>query len=206
MRVGNEHFRTIWETDDGLAVEVIDQTRLPHAFATARLGSLQDAAHAIRAMIVRGAPLIGATAAYGVALAMRERRVRRGARARSTRCWRRGRPRSTCAGRSTRMRAASAPLAPRRALRGGLRGKPRRICDEDVAINRDHRRARAELIRAAAARKNGAPLNILTHCNAGWLACVDWGTALAPIYMAHDAAFLFTCGWTRRGRATRALR
>jgi methylthioribose-1-phosphate isomerase len=186
MKIQGKAYRTIWPTPDGSAVEVIDQTKLPHAFATTRLASAEDAAEAIRSMVVRGAPLIGATAAYGVALAMREDAS------------------DDALDTVHDMLLATRPTAVnlRWALTrmcNTLRNRPRvsradaawaeaaAICDEDVETCRRIGEHGLDLFRAAAAKKNGAPLNVLTHCNAGWLACVDWGTALAPIYMAHDA-------------------
>ena len=182
MDVNAIPWRTIWPEPDG-TVGIIDQTRLPFAFETARLASLEDAAHAIRAMLVRGAPLIGATAAYGLALAMRAdpsdaALAAAGATLRATR------PTAVnlhwAVGDVT---ARLAPLAPAdRAEAAHARAGA--ICDEDVAINRAIGEHGLDLIRAAAERRAG-PVNILTHCNAGWLATVDWGTATAPIYLAH---------------------
>jgi methylthioribose-1-phosphate isomerase len=186
MNVDGQPYRTIWLGADGWSVEIIDQTKLPHQFEIECLRSLDDAAHAIRTMLVRGAPLIGATAAYGMALAMREDSSDGGL------------------DNAYDVLIATRPTAVnlRWALddiRGRLRGQPydvraalayaraAEICDEDVAICSaigDHGLA---LIQAAYEASPGdEPVNILTHCNAGWLATVDWGTALAPIYKAHD--------------------
>ncbi len=187
MNVQGRPTRTIWPSADGTAVEIIDQTRLPHAFVTARLSSLDDAAHAIRAMLVRGAPLIGATAAWGLWLALRADASDAGlAHAHAT----------LLATRPTavnlrwaldRGRAQLAPLDPA-ARAPAARRLAVEICDEDVALNRGIAAAGLPLLQALAARKPpGARLNLLTHCNAGWLATVDLGTATAPIYAAHDA-------------------
>jgi methylthioribose-1-phosphate isomerase len=187
LNVHGRHYRTLWPGADGASVEIIDQTRLPHEFAIARLGSLDEAAHAIRAMLVRGAPLIGATAAYGLWLALRADASDAGLR---------GAGAALLATRPTavnlrwaieRMTAWLGPLSPpERAAAAFLRAAE--ICDEDVAINRGIGAAGLPLIRALAARKpTGAAVNVLTHCNAGWLATVDVGTATAPIYAAHDA-------------------
>ena len=187
MNVSGQPTRTIWPTTDGIAVEIIDQTRLPHVFATARLANLDDAAHAIRAMLVRGAPLIGTTAAWGMWLALRADASDAGlAHAYAT----------LLATRPTavnlrwaldRMRAHVAPLAPAQRI-AAARQLAVEICDEDIALNRSIAAAGLPLIRAIAARKPaGARVNVLTHCNAGWLATVDVGTATAPIYAAHDA-------------------
>ncbi len=187
MNVSGRPTRTIWPSADGAAVEIIDQTRLPHAFVTARLGTLADAAHAIRAMLVRGAPLIGATAAWGLWLALRADASDAGlARAHAT----------LLATRPTainlrwaldRVRAHVAPLAPN-VRAATARALAVQICDEDVALNRGIGAAGLPLLRAIAARQGpGERVNVLTHCNAGWLATVDVGTATAPIYAAHDA-------------------
>jgi methylthioribose-1-phosphate isomerase len=187
MKVDGRPMRTIWSAADGWAVEIIDQTRLPHELATRRLETLEAAAVAIRDMQVRGAPLIGATAAYGVALALRRDP---GDAALAQACdalaatrptainlrWALGEMRRTVAGLHPTARVAAAY---RRADA---------IAEEDVAINRAIGEHGLSLIAAAAERKAaGVPVEILTHCNAGWLATVDWGTALAPIYRAHEA-------------------
>ena len=187
MNVSGRAFRTIWPSADGAAVEIIDQTQLPHVFATARLATLDDAAHAIRAMLVRGAPLIGATAAWGLWLGLRSNASDAGlARAHAT----------LLATRPTavnlrwaldRVRAHVAPLAPV-ARTAAAHRLATEICDEDVALNRGLAAAGLPLIRAIASRKKpGERVNILTHCNAGWLCAVDVGTATAPIYAAHDS-------------------
>lgn len=184
MKVDGQAYRTIWLDDDGWSVRIIDQTGLPHRFETVRLESVEDAAHAIRAMLVRGAPLIGATAAYGMCLAMR-----------------------ADASDDALQRAHDVLLETRPTavnlrwaldnMMAHLRNQPRdrrlaiaydraaQICNEDVATNEaigDHGVA---LIKEAH-QHTGTTVNVLTHCNAGWLATVDWGTALAPIYKAHD--------------------
>jgi methylthioribose-1-phosphate isomerase len=185
MRIDGTAYRTIWPDGDG-AVAIIDQTRLPHDFAVVRLTSLEEAAHAIRAMLVRGAPLIGAAAAYGVALALRADASDRGLeRACAT----------LLATRPTavnlrwaleRMRGLLAPLPEARRVEAA-EAEAAAIADEDVEINRSIGLHGAALIRAAAARKKpNEPVNVLTHCNAGWLATVDWGTALAPVYAAFE--------------------
>src|SRR5271166_542110 len=186
MKVDGKAMRSIWVEPDGRSVGVIDQTALPHRFATARLKTLQDAAHAIRAMVIRGAPLIGATAAYGVCLALRQD-----------------------ASDETLDRAYAVLIATRPTainlkwaldeMMAAVRNRPRaertaaayrraaEICEEDIAINTAIGRNGLPLIEAIAARKKpGERVNVLTHCNAGWLAAVDVGTATAPIYLAHD--------------------
>ena len=186
MNVDGKAMRTIWVEPDGWSVGIIDQTALPHRLVTTRLTSLDEAAHAIRAMLVRGAPLIGAAAAYGICLALRhdpsdESLERAYAILIATRPtainlkWALDEMMATLRNRTRSERAAAAY---RRAAE---------ICDEDVAINKAIGRNGLPLIEAIAARKKaGERVNVLTHCNAGWLAAVDVGTATAPIYLAHD--------------------
>jgi methylthioribose-1-phosphate isomerase len=178
-------YRTIWPAEDGVAVEIIDQTRLPHEFVTLRLENLHDAAIAIKNMLVRGAPLIGATAAYGVALAMSDK-TSDAALEEACATLAATRPTAINLGWAlARMRALLLPLPPGNRPRDAWRAAAA-LCDEDVKINRAIGEHGLQLIRAMLEAK-GEPVNILTHCNAGWLATVDWGTALAPIYAAFDA-------------------
>lgn len=186
MNIDGEPYRSIWLDEDGWSVRIIDQTRLPHDLRAPRLEDLEAAAGAIAAMQVRGAPLIGVTAAYGLALALRE------------------------AGSDVALEAARAVLQVTRPTAVNLRWALDRVsdavaplpagerasaayrlagemADADVARNRALGEHGLALIREAAAGKDGEPVNILTHCNAGWLATVDWGTATSPIYQAHDA-------------------
>src|SRR6185312_5605254 len=184
MNISGTHYRTLWPTSAG-AIRVIDQTRLPFEFTTVELRSLADAARAIRTMVVRGAPLIGATAAYGLALALRDNPSDAGLDE-AIQTLRQTRPTAVNLGWAlTRMRNAVADVAP--GERAGVAFKEAAsICDADVEQCRAIGAHGLEIIRALTSRRSG-PVNILTHCNAGWLACVDWGTALAPVYMAHDA-------------------
>jgi methylthioribose-1-phosphate isomerase len=187
MKINGQHYRTIWLAQDGWRVVVIDQTRLPFRFETVALGSAEQAADAIRNMVVRGAPLIGATAAYGVALAMRSDASGTALEAALALL---GATRPTAVNLRwalERMRRVLVPLAPA-ARADAAYAEATAICDEDVALCRSIGEHGLPLLREAAARKPaGQPVNILTHCNAGWIATVDWGTALAPIYLAHDA-------------------
>ena len=187
MRIAGQPYRTIWLARDGWSVTIIDQTTLPHAFTTRTLASVDDAADAIRGMIVRGAPLIGATAAYGLALAMRADAAD-AMLDRACDMLKATRPTAVnLAWALDRMRAVLRPLPPEQRTAAAYR-EALAICDEDVAINRAIGEQALPLVRAVWDRTGRArPVNLLTHCNAGWLATVDWGTALAPIYMAHDA-------------------
>jgi methylthioribose-1-phosphate isomerase len=186
MKVQGKPMRTVWLEPDGIAVGIIDQTKLPHELAVTRLTSLEDAAHAIRAMLVRGAPLIGATAAYGVALAMR-RDPSDAALEEACRVLLATRPTAVNLRWALEdMRAILQPLPAMERLRAAYR-RAQEIADEDVAINRAIGLNGLALIETIFEKKGRrGPVELLTHCNAGWLATVDWGTALAPIYAAHD--------------------
>ena len=176
--------RTIWLAEDGWSVEIIDQTKLPHVYATARLRTLDEAAHAIRAMLVRGAPLIGATAAYGVCLGLRTDPSDAGL-ARTCDALMQTRPTAVnLRWAIDDMRRRLQPLAPEARVDAAYR-RAAEISDEDVAINGAIGGHGVDLIRALAAGRDG-PVNVLTHCNAGWLATVGWGTATAPIYRAAE--------------------
>ncbi|WP_026381270.1 S-methyl-5-thioribose-1-phosphate isomerase [Afifella pfennigii] len=186
MQVDGKAFRTIWLAADGRAVEIIDQTKLPHRFEIAPLKNVDDAAHAIKEMLVRGAPLIGATAAYGMALAAGEDASDA---ALSSAYDKLHATRPTAINLRWALEEMMRTLSPlpqaERAARAYARAAE--IADEDVEINRGIGRSGLPLIEKIAAEKPGETVNILTHCNAGWLATVDWGTATAPIYMAHEA-------------------
>jgi methylthioribose-1-phosphate isomerase len=187
MKINGKATRTIWLADDDSTVEIIDQTRLPHALVVVPLRSMQEAARAILTMQVRGAPLIGATAAYGLAMAIREdasdeaidRAIEFLAKQRPTAInlrW-----------ALEEMRRAVQNLPHFERVAAAYR-RAAEICDEDVETCRRIGEHGLKIIRDIAARKApGEPVKVLTHCNAGWLACVDWGTATSPIYQAFDA-------------------
>jgi methylthioribose-1-phosphate isomerase len=185
MNVDGTHYRSIWPAADGRRVEIIDQTRLPHEFRVTVLETLSDACRAIRDMEVRGAPLIGATAAYGFCLGLQEggdiANIKRLAAA-LTGC----RPTAVNLRWAVeRMSSLLLPLREEERLPAAFR-EAATICDEDVAVNEAIGSNGLALIREAWEKKDrNGPVRILTHCNAGWLATVDWGTALAPIYKAH---------------------
>jgi len=187
MKLNGQKQRMIWIRTDGWSVEIIDQTQLPHRTATQVLQTAAHAAHAIRSMQVRGAPLIGATAAYGVCLALHEdpsdanlrKAVADLAEQRPTAInlrW-----------ALDEMQKAVGQLPPAKRVAAGYR-RATEICDEDVETCRMIGLHGLEIIKRIAAKKaRGEPVDILTHCNAGWLACVAWGTATSPIYQAHEA-------------------
>ena len=186
MKVDGKAMRTIWVEPDGWSIGVIDQTALPHRFATTRLTTLDEAAQAIRSMVIRGAPLIGATAAYAICLALRadasdEALERAYAKLIATR------PTAINLKWALDEMMAAVRNQPRAERSAAAYRRAAEICDEDVAINTAIGRSGLPLIEAIAARKKaGERVNVLTHCNAGWLAAVDVGTATAPIYLAHD--------------------
>jgi methylthioribose-1-phosphate isomerase len=184
MKVSGTHYRGIWRTADG-TVRVVDQSRLPFEFATLDLVSVEDAARAIETMVVRGAPLIGATAAYGVALALRADPSDAHLEA-AGKLLKATRPTAVdLAWAVMRMRDAIAGVALGARVEAAFR-EAAKISDTYVEQCRAIGAHGLTLIRELAGTQ-GRRVNVLTHCNAGWLACVDWGTALSPIYLAHDA-------------------
>lgn len=187
MKVDGVPYRTVWVADDGCSVRIIDQTQLPHQFTTVDLKTLEDAAAAISNMQVRGAPLIGAVGAYGMALAMRadpsDQMINLAYDALLD-----TRPTASnlkWALKDMRELVHSTPEQDR--LKAAYH-RASTICDEDVEVCRSIGEHGARLIKELWEKK-GRPdqLNILTHCNAGWLATIDWGTALSPIYLAFDS-------------------
>ncbi len=185
MKIDGTPYRSIWVADDGWAAEIIDQTVLPHRFETVRLESLEDAARAIEIMQVRGAPLIGATAAYGICLALRADASDEALEAAAERL-RRTRPTAVNLIWAIDEMLAAVRNQPREMRQEAAYARAAEICDEDVETCRKIGEHGLALIEEIAAAKPGETVNILTHCNAGWLATVDWGTALSPIYQAHD--------------------
>jgi methylthioribose-1-phosphate isomerase len=187
MNINGIAYHSIWSRthDRQRHVEIIDQTRLPYEFATLELHDCAATVAAIRGMQLRGAPLIGVAAAYGLALAMEED---------SSDAALASAYRQLLAARPTavnlrwaldRMRGLLAPATP--ADRGELAWhEADTIANEDIELNRALGAHGARLIGALHAR-HGRVVNVLTHCNAGWLATVDYGTALSAIYQAHDA-------------------
>ena len=188
MKIDGTPYRSVWvDEHDQWSVRIIDQTKLPWSVEILRLTAVRDAAHAIRSMQVRGAPLIGAVAAYGLALGLRadastEAMERDAALLAATRPtavnlrWALDRMLTVLRNtrQADRVRAAYA--------------QAQQIADEDAERNEQIGLHGLPLIeQAAAARQGSGPVRVLTHCNAGWLATVDWGTAMAPIYKAHDA-------------------
>ena len=186
MKLNGKPARTIWIRSDGWSVEILDQTRLPHQLETVVLKSVDDAAYAIKAMLVRGAPLIGVTAAYGLALALKDD-ASDAALLSATSFLAEQRP--TAVNLRWALHEVGTAVRP---LGEGERAAAayavaRRLAEDDVEMCRRIGVTGLEIIKAASAKKGGKTVNILTHCNAGWLACVDWGTATSPIYHAEAA-------------------
>ncbi len=185
MKIGGKHYNMIRVVDDGWSVEIIDQTKLPHKFELVRLTGVEEAARAIRSMQVRGAPLIGVTAAYGVCLALRDDPSDRALDS-AIEILSRQRPTAVNLRWALReMNDALRGIAPPERVQTAYR-RARELWTLDIETNRKIGEQGLRLIKEHAARKNGEAVNILTHCNAGWLACVDWGTATSPVYRAHD--------------------
>ena len=187
MNVNGKPERTIRPAADGAGVEIIDQTQLPFAFVRKRLANLDDVAEAISAMRLRGAPLIGVAAAYGLALAVRDDPSDAGV---SAACERLLATRPTAVNLRWALEQVRAALRDlpehERAQRAWLRAGE--MAEADVAICRALAEHGLRLLEKRAAERRGSgPLQVLTHCNAGWLATVDWGTALAPLYLAHES-------------------
>ena len=194
MNIDGKAWRTIWLEPGARpgadAIGVIDQTLLPHRFTTRRLSSCDEAAEAIRTMVVRGAPLIGVTGAYGLMLAL-QADPSDAALAAAFDQLNATRPTAVnLRWALERVRARVTPLPPAERAEAA-RAEAAVIADEDVAMCEaigDHGlRIFQELAAKRPAERQGQPFNVLTHCNAGWIATVDWGTALAPIYKAHRA-------------------
>ncbi|WP_323013232.1 S-methyl-5-thioribose-1-phosphate isomerase [Devosia sp.] len=186
MKVGDRHYHTIWLNTDARSVEIIDQRWLPHEFKIVTLKTVDDVAVAIRDMWVRGAPLIGVTAAYGMAIAMHDD----ASDATLDAVWDKlHETRPTAINLKwalDEMRTLLRPLPPGERAAAAYR-RAAEIAEEDVELNRNIGLNGLQIIREIAARKKpGEVVNILTHCNAGWLATVDYGTATAPIYLAAE--------------------
>lgn len=193
MKVDGQHFRTIWtKEDDPRVVQIIDQRHLPHNFIIEDLTNAAEAAAAIRDMHVRGAPLIGATAAYGVYLAALNAPKKEPGFSKTVQ----DAAEQLSATRPTainlawalerQMKAFELGVTVEEKIKAVLNGA-QTICDEEEEACRLIGEKGLALIKDISEKKNGEPVNVLTHCNAGWLACIDHGTATAPVYAAHDA-------------------
>jgi methylthioribose-1-phosphate isomerase len=186
MKIDGTPYRSVWVDADGWSVRILDQTRLPWQLDILRLVDADQVAHAIRSMQVRGAPLIGAVAAYGVALALRED-ASTPALDRAVAMLGETRPTAiNLRWALDRMRAALHNLPADQRVAAAY-AEALAIADDDAETCRRIGLNGLPLLQEIQARKPGETVNVLTHCNAGWLATVDYGTALSPIYQAHDA-------------------
>jgi len=191
MNYNGKRWRTIWRNDNDASgsVGVIDQRFLPHEFRTLTLRTMEDCAEAIRNMTVRGAPLIGAAAAYGICFALRDDPSDAGLAAAYATLHQTRPTAINLKWALDQMQGAVAQLPPTKRLAAAY-ARAAELCDEDVAvceaIGQHGLKIFREILAKKAALDGQARLNVLTHCNAGWLACVDWGTALAPIFLAFD--------------------
>ena len=187
MKVNGRPFRSIWLNKNGWSADIIDQTHLPHEFIIKTLNSMQDAAEAVSVMRVRGAPLIGATAAYGMALAMREDASDDNL-ANAARILLATRPTAVNLRWALDKMLDILSVLPESERVAAAYQLAAEICDEDVQTNHAIGRHALAVIRDLWHQKpaGSESFNILTHCNAGWLATVDWGTALSAIYQAYD--------------------
>lgn len=194
MQINNHPYRSIWlKKEDVTTVQIIDQRYLPHRLVIADLKTVADGVFAIREMQVRGAPLIGATAAYSIYLATLQmdsgssqsdrthffKKISQDLQA----------ARPTAVNLQWAVERQLATILPLPSLDAQIQAAlkmAQQICEEDVATNFKIGQHGLALIAAISQKKGGKPVNILTHCNAGWLATVDWGTATSPIYQAHN--------------------
>lgn len=187
MKVGENEYRSIWQDDNKAStVMVIDQRRLPFSFDLMELRSVDDVCMAISTMAVRGAPLIGAAAAWGIWFSFLEHRNEKDISVSVLN--------DAARLRATRPTAVNLAWAVDRMINvfkirpsaDALQKEATAICDTEAESCRRIGMNGLALIEEISRRKNGSTVNILTHCNAGWLACIDYGTALAPVYLAHD--------------------
>ncbi len=191
MNVNNKPYRTIWlHPDNATIVQTIDQRLLPFEFRIVDLKCFEDARSAIAEMVIRGAPLIGVTAAYGIYLAVLDHTSRKDFDSYLQECANKL--------RETRPTAINLSHAVDRSLKAILRENSiddqidialrtaQDMAEEEIDASRNIGKHGLAVIEELSRKKKGNPVNILTHCNAGWLACIDYGTATAPVYMAHD--------------------
>ncbi|MBS0012286.1 MAG: S-methyl-5-thioribose-1-phosphate isomerase [Bacteroidales bacterium] len=192
MRIGDKHYKSIWlDEDDDTIVKIIDQNKLPFSFEIIALSTVEDVFNAIRSMSLRGAPLIGAAAAYGMYLATLEITVytkNREHLSNAARYLKSARPTAiNLEWAVNRQTEALAQYCRRDGLVSTSLKTANLIAEEETLKCQRIGEAGLDIIKEISLRKKGEAVNILTHCNAGWLACIDYGTATAPVYMAHDS-------------------
>ncbi len=185
MKIDGTYYRSIWLAENGWSVNIFDQRELPWNLKIVELKSAQEAAVAIKEMWTRGAPLLAMTGAYGLCMALRED-ASDASLEKNYKMLLETRPTAVnLKWALDKIKEAVKPLSGEARIKAAYK-RAAEICDEDVEINKAIGRNGLQIIRDLAKKKSGKVINILTHCNAGWLATVDYGTALAPIYMAHD--------------------
>jgi methylthioribose-1-phosphate isomerase len=188
MNIHGQPHRSIEADHANRIARIVDQTFLPHQVEWRDLQTMEDAAEAIQVMRVRGAPLIGATAGFGMFFALRDDASDTNLQ-NAYEVLHATRPTAiNLRWALDRMKRVVSPLSIESRAEAAWH-EANAICDEDVQTNHAIGKHALELFRAIHSKKAdpSAPLNVMTHCNAGWIACVDWGTAISPIYQAHDA-------------------
>ena len=191
MKIAGNSYQSIWLDDkDNTIVKVIDQQKLPFFFETKELRSVDDVFNAIEDMTVRGAPLIGATAAFGIYLATLEITSQTNIRehlSNASRYLISCRPTAVNLSWAVNfvMEKISKEITSKSISETALKAALE-ICEKEIQNCRLIGKHGLKLIESISKKKNGSPVNILTHCNAGWLACIDYGTVTAPIYLAHE--------------------
>ncbi len=183
MKINGVEYKTIWFDEEKQVVKIIDQTKLPHKFIIKELSSVKDAINAIKTMEVRGAPLIGATAAFGIVLAILENNNNQFL-VNASKDLIRSRPTAiNLKWAVDRMAKKLSGLEGNKLLKSSI-SEAKLICDEDISFCKNIGINGLKIIEEIYNKKKNT-VNILTHCNAGWLATIDWGTATSPIYHAH---------------------
>ena len=183
MKIKGQNYRTIWFEEKTSEVKIIDQTKLPHKFVVKRLNNLEDSVKAIKTMEVRGAPLIGGTAAYGICLALKNNPSNENLKFASTKLIQSRPTAINLKWAVNKMNSELKNVSEKERYLFGIK-KAKEICDEDVSFCRKIGEFGKKIIEDCLKKNNKKEINILTHCNAGWLATIDWGTATSPIYHA----------------------
>ena len=196
MKIAGKEFRTIWYENN--VVKIIDQTKLPHKFIIKALRTVKDAINAIKIMEVRGAPLIGGTAAYGMVLAVKENNDPDFIKKCSKELIQSRPTAINLKWAVDRMMKKILEINSDQIINIALR-EAKEICDEDEKFCKNIGINGLKIIEEIYNKKKDT-VNILTHCNAGWLATINWGTATSPIYHAHKKEFLFMFGQMKLGQ------
>jgi len=185
MKINGKSYRSIWLSGNGWSVHIFDQRVLPWELKIVELKNVEDAATAIKEMWTRGAPLLAMTAAYGLCLALRENPSDEALEAACSKLLKARPTAVNLRWALDKMKEAVKSLKGQARIDAAYK-RAAELCDEDVAINKSIGEHGLPLIKSLAKKNPGRPVSILTHCNPGWLATVDFGTATAPVYRAHD--------------------